>query len=231
MSEIELVRMHVEALFTHDARGRMRSVNEPGGGRAPRFYFGRTSVGHVWRFRDDLGAGLVEMLESLCAREPRSKSVTTEAWDHEAYVRALDQYTPVEHLWEGPAYRFPAEWPADPEAREVTPENAEVLRPYFEDWLLDVQDSQPFLAVLSGGVAVSICCSVRTTGLAHEAGVETHEDFRGQGHAGRVVGAWARKVRQHGRVPLYSTSWENRASQAVARKLGLVQYGSDLHIT
>ncbi|MXZ22396.1 MAG: GNAT family N-acetyltransferase, partial [Caldilineaceae bacterium SB0665_bin_25] len=29
-----------------------------------------------------------------------------------------------------------------------------------------------------------------------------------------------------GRVPLYSTSWENGASLAVARKLGLVAYAS-----
>ncbi|MGH2617528.1 MAG: GNAT family N-acetyltransferase, partial [Thermomicrobiales bacterium] len=41
---------------------------------------------------------------------------------------------------------------------------------------------------------------------------------------------WAQAVRQEGRIPLYSTSWENLASQAVARKLGLVLYGVDLDI-
>jgi hypothetical protein len=34
-----------------------------------------------------------------------------------------------------------------------------------------------------------------------------------------------------GRTPLYSTSWENEASLALAKKLGLPQYGVDLHIT
>jgi hypothetical protein len=32
-------------------------------------------------------------------------------------------------------------------------------------------------------------------------------------------------------IPLYSTSWQNQASLALARKLGLIQYGADLHIT
>jgi len=72
---------------------------------------------------------------------------------------------------------------------------------------------------------------VRVTPVAYEVGVETAPEFRGRGYAAPVVAAWARVVREAGRIPLYSTSWENTASQAVARKLGLVQYGSDLHLT
>ena len=47
-------------------------------------------------------------------------------------------------------------------------------------------------------------------------------------HAAAVVAAWAAAVRASGRLPLYSTSWDNVASQGVARKLGLVLYGADL---
>ena len=32
-------------------------------------------------------------------------------------------------------------------------------------------------------------------------------------------------------LPLYSTSWRSEGSLALARKLGLIQFGSDLHIT
>jgi hypothetical protein len=38
-------------------------------------------------------------------------------------------------------------------------------------------------------------------------------------------------VRAAERVPLYSTSWENVVSRGLARKLGLEQFGVDLHIT
>jgi RimJ/RimL family protein N-acetyltransferase len=67
--------------------------------------------------------------------------------------------------------------------------------------------------------------------MAHEAGVETVPTFRGRGFAAQVVAAWVGAVREMGFVPLYSTSWENEASRSVARKLSLIQFGSDLHIT
>jgi predicted GNAT family acetyltransferase len=76
-----------------------------------------------------------------------------------------------------------------------------------------------------------VCASVRVTVDAHEAGVETHPDFRGRGQGARAVAAWATLVRESGAVPLYSTSWSNEASRRLASRLGLVQFGSDLHIT
>jgi hypothetical protein len=45
------------------------------------------------------------------------------------------------------------------------------------------------------------------------------------------VAAWADAVRATGVVPLYSTAWKYQASRAVARRLGLVQFGADLHVT
>jgi hypothetical protein len=42
---------------------------------------------------------------------------------------------------------------------------------------------------------------------------------------------WARVVQSLGAIPLHSTSWENSASQAVAKKLHLVPYGADLQVT
>jgi predicted GNAT family acetyltransferase len=63
-----------------------------------------------------------------------------------------------------------------------------------------------------------------------EGGVETLPSHRGRGLAAEVVAAWAAAVRADGRIPLYSTSFGNRASQAVARKPGLIRYGTDLHL-
>jgi RimJ/RimL family protein N-acetyltransferase len=89
---------------------------------------------------------------------------------------------------------------------------------------------EPALAVVIDELAVSVGFSSRVTERAAEAGVDTLEAFRGQGHASRVVAAWASAVRARGRVPLYSTSWGNLASQGVARRLGLRLYGVDLSL-
>ncbi len=57
--------------------------------------------------------------------------------------------------------------------------------------------------------------------------METAADYRGRGYAATVTAAWALAIRASGRIPLYSTSWDNTASLAVARKLGLIAYASD----
>jgi predicted GNAT family acetyltransferase len=113
----------------------------------------------------------------------------------------------------------------------VTENNAaEILRGGFEDFVSELPDWQPFVAFVGNNRAVSICRSARITTKAHEAGVETLPDFRGKGYAAAVTAEWARRVREAGALPLYSTAWENVASQTVARKLNLRCYGTDFHI-
>ena len=85
----------------------------------------------------------------------------------------------------------------------------------------------PLTAAVVAGNAVSICYCSRLTSSAAEAGVETVEFARGQGYASAAVTAWAKAVRSQGLIPLYSTSWENLASQGVARKLRMQFYGED----
>jgi hypothetical protein len=106
-----------------------------------------------------------------------------------------------------------------------------VLSEPVEAWCEDVAGGQTIYGAIVGGAAVSVCASARQTPVADEAGVETALAFRGQGHAAPAVLAWAAAVRRAGREPLYSTSWSNRASLALARRLGLIQFASDLHIT
>ena len=67
--------------------------------------------------------------------------------------------------------------------------------------------------------------------LAAEAGIETLPAYRRRGLGAQAVVKWASLVRESGRTPLYSTSWENTASQGLAKNLRLVQYGTDLHLS
>jgi RimJ/RimL family protein N-acetyltransferase len=227
----ELMRLHVEALFTRDDAARLVAVNVPGGAAAPRFFLGRTAEGSAWWFRHDVDAALARDLDALCEALPPGLEEDAGADVAAPFVDRLGRAEPVRRTWSGPAFLVPADLSDDAGVVRVTSDNAAVLSPYLEEWRGDVAEGVPMAVVLEEGKAVSVCCSVRLTPRAHEAGVETHRDFRGRGHAARAVAAWARGVRELERIPLYSTSWENRASRAVARKLGLFRYGVDLHIT
>ena len=237
LSESRLLELHVEALFTHDAAGRIVAINEPGGGPAPRFYLGRTRLGTLWRVQHDVPAATARRLEALATAEPVPDDLRTEPRTLAGFAEALRADQEVATVWAGPAYHFPAtleEPAAAPAVTRVTRASLHLLRRMnwdpaaltreFERW-------EPMLAVVEEeGAAVALCFSSRLTTHAAEAGVETLAGFRGRGYASAVVSAWAGIVRAEGRVPLYDTSSENRASQAVARKLGLIQYGADLSL-
>ncbi|HEY9283099.1 MAG TPA: GNAT family N-acetyltransferase [Pyrinomonadaceae bacterium] len=228
----ELMAAHARALFTHDARSRLLAVNEPGGGGpAPRLFFGRARRGNLWRFRADLPENLVEELEALCRDEPAGDDLRGPPRHAARYARLLEGHVPVREVESGPAYCF-AEYPeAARPTLALAERDAALLRGGFEKLIEELPGWQPFVAVLDGGRAVAVCRSARITPEAHEAGVETLPDYRGRGYAANAVAGWARLVRSLGAAPLYSTSWQNAASQAVARKLRLVQYGADFHIT
>jgi RimJ/RimL family protein N-acetyltransferase len=224
--------LHVQALFTHDARSRLLSVNEPGGGDiAPPFFLGRTRAGNLWRFRADLPQSLVEELEALCLDEPVGQALQAKPRHAEAYMRLLDRHAPVQKWWLGPAYHFTEYVEPSRPLLAITETNAETLRGGFEALVAELPDWQPFVALIERDRAVSICRSVRITPEAHEAGVETLPEFRRKGYAKDVVAGWARFVQSMGATPLYSTSWENTASQAVAKKLRLAPFGVDFHIS
>lgn len=232
LTDQELMEIHVRALFSHDGRDQLLLVNEPGGtAPAPRLFLGRTRAGNVWRFRADLPKALVDELEALCADEPVVDDLRGLPRRAGEYTRLLDAHAPARVVEAGPAYRFAEYFEPSRPLVAVTEANAEVLRGGFEGFVTELPDWQPFVALVEDGRAVSICRSVRVTAAAHEAGVETLPDFRGRGYAKEVVAGWASLVKALGAAPLYSTSWENHASQQVAKKLRLATYSADFQIT
>lgn len=231
LTDQELMVIHVQALFTHNAHGRILCVNEPAGtDPAPRLFLGRTPEGNLWRFRADLPESLIEQLEVLCRDEPVGKEFHSNPRHFEDYMRILKAHAPASTPWRGPAYRFAEYGEPSRHPLAITQTNAEMLQGGFEALVAELPDWQPFFAIVEESRAVCVCRSVRITSEAHEAGVETLPDFRGQGYAKDVVAGWARFVESLGALPLYSTSWENSASQAVAKKLHLVPYGTDFHV-
>ncbi len=230
MNAIDLMRAHLDALYTHDARGRMVAVNEWSGGRPPRFHFGRTVAGNVRRFRDDVSFELVQSIEALCEQEPAWDRATRLPRLHAEFQQALAADAPVTRIDAGPAWWFAsAITPAAP-PQAVTAANAALLRGGLDAWLPDVPHRHPFMVAVADGRAVSVCASVRITPAAHEAGVDTVVAYRRRGHAANTIAGWANAVHALGALALYSTSWENTASQGVAAKLGLSLYGVDYEV-
>lgn len=221
--------LHVRALFVHDERGRIVTRNALDGGPAPRFFLGRTADGNRWRVRHDVPEDLAARIDALSAEEPVVADLRDPPRHAARYRDLLSGHATVREAWAGPAYRFPADLPPpDANIVRLTADNASLLRGGdLQPWLEDIGHSESLVALVRDGRAVSVCGSVRVTPEAHEAGVETSAAARGHGFAVAVVAAWARAVREVGAEPLYSTSWGNTASQAVARKLGLTPYASD----
>jgi RimJ/RimL family protein N-acetyltransferase len=228
MSPHTVMEWQAAALFRHDAAGRLLDVNEPGGRPAPRLFVGRTVEGNLWRFRHDLPRGLVCELDTLLAAEPVTADLRQPLRCADRLQGALAAHAPIAGTYAGPAWWCPEEITA-PRAIATTRLTDAATAARTFPWLADeLADREPCFAVLEAGEAVALCFSSRLTPVAAEAGVETLEKHRRRGYAAATVAAWAAAVRATGRLPLYSTSWENLASQAVAKRLGLICYGVDL---
>ena len=234
----QLMDIQIAALFVSDTQRRLRYIREPGYEeseleRAPRFFFGRTLHGNVWRFRHDLPNTVVQAVDQLCRSEPIAVNFTDPP-HHAAAIRAvLHKHEPITQEERGPAYWIPDSVRPSTDAVLISEANAHLLEAHFP-WKLSSRSdfrTEPVVATIMHGKAVSICFCARITSLAAEAGVETAEALRGQGYASAAVAGWAVVVHKRGLIPLYSTVWENVASQGVARKLGMVLFGDDWSIT
>lgn len=229
LSAPQLMTLHRETLFRHDANGRLQTINEPGLPNAPRFWMGRTLEGNQWCFHHELPSTTVAEVEALCRAEPIPTDVRRPIQNAAAIKAVLTAHAPIRSEYRGPAYLVPQGANASGEATMITETNAELLRPHFADLLEPdaYHNLGPLAAVIADGCAVAVCFCSRIPSQATEAGANTHADYRRRGYVSAAVASWAAAVYQQGCLPLYSTGWENLASQGVARKLGLRCYGED----
>jgi GNAT superfamily N-acetyltransferase len=230
VDDIELMHLHIDALFTHDVRGRLVAVNESfGRAHAPRLFFGRTREGRVLRVRSDVSDAAAEELAELAAAEPVLVEPPQRPRCAAALCAVLARSAPVERIWAGPAYCIDLDALADAPDAVAIDSDGSALMQSLQAWHGEVAARQPFVVAADGGRGVAVCCSVRITPRAHEAGVETLPESRRRGFATQAVAGWARAVAASGALPLYSTSWDNVASLAIARRLRMHCFGTDFH--
>ena len=213
-------QLHLATLYETDATGRLTTTRDPARKPAPMFVLVRGTTTTAWRIRTGIPEALANEL-TLLARDERPLRDLREPPKHVDRYRALGT---SEYF--GPAFDFPDALATPRDIVVVEDERA--LDVNFRGWVPGeiAAGCAPVMAVVVDGNPVSICFCARRSNVAAEAGVDTAPAYRGRDYAGQVTSAWALAMRASGRTPLYSTSWTNAASLAVARKLRLVAYAS-----
>jgi len=223
--------LHLQTLFLLDGDGRITSTREPRPEPGPLLSLVRGHGEHAWAVRADVPDDVAHEIDRLVREEPPVSRLRDPPLHARRYVELVSSVGRPLRTDGGPALRF-AELFAGPED-VILVEDERLLHRHFEGWITGeiAAGRAPVVAVLDGGAPVSICFCARSSDVAAEAGLETAAAFRRQGYGACVTAAWATLIRASGRIPLYSTSWTNEASLAVARTLGLVTYASGWSVT
>ena len=212
--------LHLRTLFRLDGNGRIVGTREPEPSPGALFCLVRGTTDCAWAVRADVPQDIAAELDRLAREETPVADFRDPPVHAERYI-ALVEGVPDS----GPAFTLPEEL-ARPHGT-VLIDDVDALRHHFSELTAsEVPHRTPIVAVVEEGRAVSVCFSSRRSHEAAECGVETAAGYRGRGLASRVTAAWAQAVRAYGLTPLYSTSWSNAPSLAVARKLGLAPYAS-----
>ncbi|WP_336760559.1 GNAT family N-acetyltransferase [Paenibacillus sp. USHLN196] len=222
LSPMEMLKIQASTLYTINEQQRLLSINEPGGGKAPALFIGMTSAGSLTYYHEQLPPDLMDELSKDCKLP----------LDIPKLIRKVETFEPVNRVWMGPAYAFPEisdEWNLN--VQLIGHEQRYMLAEHFPELTDHLHEKSPVAAYVIGDSAVAVCFSARVSIHGAEASLYTAPGFRGRGYAAETVKCWQYYVRESGRMPIYSTSLDNLASQHVARKLGLIQFGVDFSIT
>lgn len=212
--------LHLRTLYRFNDAGRVVSTLEPNLAIGPAFTLIRSRIDRAWAVGVRVAPDISDELNALAEQERPLEDWREPPRFAERY-RAL---LPGE-LSAGPALEFPDQIDAPGGVSLI--DDVRLVQRHFSGWTAEEMPGRtPIAAILEDGQAVSLCACARRTDEAAEASLETSVRYRGRGLAERVTATWAMAVRESGRMPLYSTSWENVASRAVARKLGLSIYAA-----
>jgi hypothetical protein len=219
------MEIQAEVLFQYDKFGRIQQINEPLKMDAPLFFLGRTKDGNVTKFHSSLSNTKISEIKKVIAEDSTNVNLS------KLMNMFKSSSQPIKNLWIGPAYVFLNNINRPFGAKKVTKENKHLLLEGFPTIFEQLEWRQPCFGIIEDGFVVSVCCSARRSSSAAEASVETLEEYRGRGYSVQTAIAWANALQKEGIIPLYSTSWDNFSSQAVAKKLKLYPYGIDFHIS
>ena len=227
--QLHLQRIRIETLYVVDRSGDLLTSFEPhmpARREAPALHLEWTDSDFVCALR----RGLPDSMRSAALRVLADRWPFPDTKQPPAVSDLLRLVAGTGRWSSGPVFVVPDGLSVDPHVTAVTGENAEVLQGDFACWRESIEVEQPAFASVVDGQAVSICGSVRRSGSGVEAGVDTLEPHRRQGHGRRVVAAWGAAARREGLTAFYSTQWENAASIGIANSLNLNKIGASLWV-
>lgn len=230
--EARLLDRHANVLFRMDRHGRLVGLNEPGDDLPPRLFLARGETAHRIWFGADVGEATMEACRAIARELAGWDGQQPPASLYDSMRAAVAKEGPIVDETNGPAYRFGerVDIPTEAARRVIDAASAHLLESNFPYTRSVLALRSPVVGVVADGSVVSACYCARKRPNACEAGVDTIEPYRGRGFAALVVSAWRDAVETEGREPLYSTSWDNLASRAIAAKLRLIPYAETLSL-
>jgi hypothetical protein len=234
-SDLALLGIEIDTLWSSDTRGRLVVSREPDGRAAPLLVVAVSDEGRAVAVGADVPDRIAFELEAAVDRAPSAPPGLPHASIDGCEQLLSSAFGPVQRS-SGPSYLAPpgtsfksatvVHRSTDDDAESLRERNTERTGWSDEDWgsLLDGTFGPWAIATIAGNV-IAICHCARLTDQGAEAGVWTDPDFRGRGHAAAVTAAWVSLLAPSGRHVFYSTSADNTSSQRVAARLGLRPIG------
>lgn len=236
LSDIELLAIETEVLWKADGRGRLRASTSRGGAPAPHLFVGTSHGARTIAFGVDVPGALADALSDAVDTDPLPMDPAQEPAAIAACERMLnDALGPIARsAGRGWVIESVPQFSSDAEvvtsADDGMPSFAtdvpdgftwerdewqQLMRGEFGAWAISVVEGTP----------VSLCHCSRISDAGVEAGVWTHSDHRGRGHAAAATAAWSALVVPSQPFVFYSTNLGNRSSERVTERLGLRPIG------
>jgi hypothetical protein len=222
VDDLDLLRLELETLWVTDDRGRLRHERTADARRSPLLAVAASPAGLRWATSIEVPTEVQHAIDEHLVGERPTRSVGWAPASADELFQLLAGVTDVAAPHGGPSYVVPSlPVPSGIELRASPDDPAKSLRGRIPE--ADQDLAAPWVVAMVDGAVAAVCETARSAPRSVEAGVWTYEPHRRQGLASAVVAAWAALVAD--RVAFYSTSWDNVASQGVARRLGLRPLG------
>jgi len=224
MDDLALLRLELETLWITDQRGRLLRAVPDDTRPPPLLVVAACPAGAVWTTSVAVSDAAHGRVDALLTTEPGADELGWAPSCASGLIDAMGQAGDVAVPHGGPSYVVGS--PLAPTVDVDLRSEVEIGGVAALDGLIPEADrslAAPWVVAMVDGRVAAVCETARSTPRSVEAGVWTYEPHRRQGLGAAVTAAWSARVA--GRTAFYSTSWDNTASQGVARRLGLRPIG------